>query len=192
MELGQAYADVLPVGHRRALGEAAEVLIDTTIDDLSASDDPGWTADNWLIGTMLPQRYRLKYTSGFARRFLACLLTAVWKLGQREAIRPSCVAEELAVHLLLEEAEALSQEHGIDVDFDDFRDTFFEDLDFEFLYDDAYDGIETADIAEGMGITNLAFADWFERFGPAEGSSYTEVHPYARGGSAVGTESSNS
>ncbi len=168
------------------------MLIETTIDDLSASDDPGWTADNWLIGTMLPQRYRLKYTSGFARRFLACLLTAVWKLGQREPIRPSCVAEELAVHILLEEAEALAQDHGVEVDFDDFRDAFFEDLDFEFLYDDAYDGIETADIAEGMGIANLAFADWFERFGPPEGSDYTEVHPYARGDRAVGSGSSDS
>ncbi len=168
------------------------MLIETTIDDLSASDDPGWTADNWLIGTMLPQRYRLKYTSGFARRFLACLLTAVWKLGQREPIRPSCVAEELAVHILLEEAEALAQDHGVEVDFDDFRDAFFEDLDFEFLYDDAYDGIEKADIAEGMGIANLAFADWFERFGPPEGSDYTEVHPYARGDRAVGSGSSDS
>jgi hypothetical protein len=190
--LGQAYADVLSVAHRRALGEAADVLIDTTIDDLSASDDPGWTADNWLIGTMLPQRYRLKYTGDFARWLLACLMTVVWKLSQREPIRPSCVAEELAVHILLEEAEALAQEHGIELEFDDFRDAFFEDLDFEFLYDDAYDGIETADIAEGMGITNLAFADWFERFGAPEGSAYTEVHPYARGGSAVGSDSPTS
>jgi hypothetical protein len=63
------------------------------------------------------------------------------------------------VHILLEEGEALSTNHGIEVDFDDFRDAFFEDLDFEFLYDDAYDGIETADIAERRGIANLAFAD---------------------------------
>ena len=192
MELGQAYADALPVSHRRALGEAADVLIDTTIDDLSASDDPGWCADNWLIGTMLPPRYRLKYTGGFARRFFACLITAVWKLGQREAIRPSCVAEELAVHILLEEAEALSQNRGIVVDFADFRDAFFEDLDFEFLYDDAYDGIEKADVAEGMGITHLAFPEWFERFGPPERSDYTEVHPYARGDSSLGADSSDS
>ena len=165
---------------RRLLLEAAEELIDTTLMDLNASTRSDWTADNWLIGTMLPPRYRLKYTAGFARRFFVCLVTVVWKLGQREPIRLSCVAEELAAHVLLLEAEAIAEEHDQAVDYSSFRDTLFEDLDFEFLYDETYDGIEGTELGETMGITHLPFAEWFERFGPPASSTYTEVHPYAQ------------
>ena len=56
----------------------------------------------------------------------------------------------------------------------------FEDLDFEFLYDDAYDGIEKADVTAEMGIVYLAFGDWFKRFGSPANSNYTDVHPFAR------------
>jgi hypothetical protein len=124
------------------------------------SDSPDWSVDNWLIGTLLPARYRLRYAGPFARKFFVCLLTVVWKLGQREPIRPSCVAEELAAHVLIREAEALLEVNGVHPDFAGFRDIFFEDLDFEDLYDEAYDGIEVSEVAAEMGITHLAFAEW--------------------------------
>ncbi len=180
MQFGHAYADELPDSHRRALLEAARELIDTTIDDLASSDDPDWSADNWLVGTMLPTRYKLKYSGAFARKFFACLMTVVWKLGQPTAIPLSCVAEELAADVLIREAEALLDQRGVKANFDDLYDALFEDLDFEYLYDDAYDGIEKDDIAETMGITNLAFADWYTRFGPPDTFGYTEVHPNAQ------------
>jgi len=180
MELGQAYDEALSEHERRILFEAAQELIDTTLMDLGASDRPNWTADNWLIGTMLPPRYRLKYTEEFARRFFVCLVTVAWKLGQREPLRLSCVAEELAAHVLLQEAEAFAEEHDQIVDYSSFRDTLFEDLDFEFLYDETFDGIEGTELGETMGIAHLAFAEWFERFGLPASSTYTEVHPYAQ------------
>jgi hypothetical protein len=179
MELGHAYEDILTENERRLLLEAAEELIDTTLMDLGASDRADWTADNWLIGTMLPPRYRLKYTAEFARKFFVCLVTVVWKLGQRQPIRLSCVAEELAAHVLLQEAEALAEEQDQPDHFDGFRDALFEDLDFEFLYDETYDGIERTELGEVMGITHLPFAEWFERFGAPASSAYLEVHPYA-------------
>lgn len=180
-ELGQAYTDTLPVSHRKMLSDAARELIDTTLTDLGASDDASFVADNWLIGTMLPPRYTLRYDGPFARKFVVCLMTVIWKLGQRERMRLSCVAEELAAHILIQEAEALLAEGGIAADFSDFRQRLFEDLDFELLYEDALDGIESGDIAESLGIANLAFADWFIRFGPPDGFVYTEVHPYVQG-----------
>ncbi len=122
MALGHAYEDVLMEHDRRILQEAAEELIDITLMDLSASDQPDWTADNWLIGTWLPLRYRLRYSAAFARRFFMCLSTVVRKLGQREPIRLSCVAEELAAHVLLLEAEAFAEEQDQPVDFASFRD----------------------------------------------------------------------
>jgi hypothetical protein len=103
-------------------------------------------------------------------------MTIVWKLSQSQVIRPSCVAEELAAHILIQEAESLLELRGVPSEFDDFYDAFFKDLDFEYLYDD----IEKADIAETIGITYLAFAEWFERFGPPDSLSYPEVHPYAQ------------
>jgi hypothetical protein len=105
---------------------------------------------------------------------------------------PLCVAEELAAHVLIREAAALLEGNGVHPNFDDFREAFFEDLDVEYLYDDAYDGIETSEIAEEMGITNLAFGEWFERFGPPETSSYTEVHPYAQDTGDSDVEASSS
>jgi hypothetical protein len=190
MGFGQAYADVLSDDEARLLLEAAEELIDTTLMDLEASGRRDWTADNWLIGAMLPPRYRLKYTAGFARKFFTCLVTVVWKLGQREPMRLSCVAEELAAHVLLQEAEAFAQEHDQIVDYSSFRDTLFEDLDFEFLYDEAYDGIEGTELGETMGITHLPFAEWFERFGRPASATYTEVHPYVQPGENSRSETS--
>jgi len=180
MELGHAYEDILNALERRILMEAAEELIDTTLMNLGARDRADWTADNWLIGTMLPPRYRLRYTAEFARRFFVCLVTVIWKLGQWEPIRLSCVAEELAAHILLQEAEVHAQEQDQPLDFDRFRDILFEDLDFEFLYDETIDGIEHTEMGEVMGITHLPFAEWFERFGPPASSVYTEVHPFAQ------------
>jgi hypothetical protein len=180
MAFGQAYADVLSDYEGRLLLEAAEELIDTTLMELNTSTRSDWTADNWLIGTMLPPRYRLKYTAAFARKFFICLVTVVWKLGQRETLRLSCVAEELAAHVLLQVAEAFAQEQDQAVDYSRFRDALFEDLDFEFLYDETYDGIEVMEPREVMGITHLPFAKWFERFGPPTSSTYTEVHPYVQ------------
>jgi len=179
MELGLAYKELLSPTHRRALADAADILIDTTLDDLAATNDPTWSNDRWLIGTMLPPRYQLHYDALFAKQFFLCLTTVIWKLGQPEPMRPSCVAEELAAHVLIEEARELLEQGGLEAEFGEFEDRFFEDLDFVYLYDDAYDGIEQTDIAEQMGITYLAFADWFKRFGPPDGSGYTEVHPYA-------------
>lgn len=178
MDLGQAYKEVLPESHRRALLEAANDLINTTIRDLGASDEPHWTNDNWLLGMQLPPRYTPYNTGEFARKFFMCLVTVVWKLGQAEIIHLSCVAEELATHVLIQEAEAYLEGHGIQPDFSAFYDAYFKDTDFEFLYDNKHDGIEQSEIAETMGFANLAFTDWFKRFGPPETDGYTEVHPY--------------
>lgn len=180
MELGLAYAEVLPPHHRRALAEAADFLTDTTFRDFSSSDHKTWTNSEWYLGSMLPPRFEPKYDLLFAQQFFVCLLTVVWKLGQRDHIGPSCVAEELAAHLLLEEAAGLLKEEGIDAEFGGFEDWFFEDLDFEYLYVGAYDGIETSTIGEVMGIGYLAFEDWFRPFGASDTSARSAVHPYVR------------
>jgi hypothetical protein len=180
MELGRAYAEVLPASHRHALADAADFLTDTTFRDFSSNDYQTWTNSKWYLGSVLPPRYESRCDLFFAQQLFVCLLTVVWKLGQRDHIGPSCVAEELAAHILIEEAARLLKEEGIEAEFGPFEDWFFEDVDFEYLYVGAYDGIETSEIAEVMGIGYLAFGDWFIQFGDPEESTRSAVHPYVR------------
>lgn len=72
------------------------------------------------------------------------------------------------------------EEQGIEAEFASFEDRFFENLDFECLFDDAYDGIKDSERGEQMGIVNLRFDDWFKLFGPPDSSGYPEVHPFAQ------------
>jgi hypothetical protein len=59
--------------------------------------------------------------------------------------------------------------------FEAFIDAYFEDTDFEFLYDDSYDGIEKTELAQIMSISSLAFKDWFS---PFSNEPSRTPHPY--------------
>lgn len=179
MELGYAYRKTLPPSHREALYTAAEMVEDGILADLAASRSRSWEAAYSYTASMLPPRYVLRYTPLFIRRFYACLLTVVWKLGQRERIPLSSVAEELAAHILIQEAIGVLEGEGEEADFGAFEQELFEDLDFEMLYDNAYDGIEETAFAEELGVVNLAFADWFTSFGSPDSDTYPEPHPLA-------------
>jgi hypothetical protein len=54
---------------------------------------------------------------------------------------------------------------------------FYQDTDFEFLYDNTYDGIEETELAQRIGILWLAFHEWFPPF--SDEPSRTP-HPYVR------------
>lgn len=65
-----------------------------------------------------------------------------------------------AQRILRDELEGASDQDDLET----FIDAYFEDLDFEFLYDNAYDGIDETEVAEKLGISSLAFDDWFQPF----------------------------
>lgn len=68
------------------------------------------------------------------------------------------------------------EREGVDEPFEAFIATYFEDTDFEFLFDDAYDGIDKAPmVAEMMGMTSLSFDDWFK---PFSNEPERIAHPY--------------
>jgi len=188
MKLGHAYRRVLMPEQREALYTSAEFLQEDMQADLAAIREGSFSAEHSLIAASLPPRYLLRYTPTFMRRFHACLLTVVWKLGQRERIPLSCVAEELAAHLLIEHAMAALEMEGIEVDSSDFvafEEELFEDTDFEMLYEGKYDGIEESAFADIAGLVNLAFADWFVRFGAPDNHEYPEPHPLSQDESAT-------
>jgi hypothetical protein len=132
--------------------------------------------ENFCISE-LPEKYRLRYDGLFRRRFLVTLLTVGYKLALQEPLAPlpSCTAEELALHILIEQAKSELQADAIEPDFSLFESLAFQDLDYEVLYDMSVDGIEDTTVGAEMAYGNLRFNEWFEPFLNAT----MPIHPYA-------------
>ena len=90
----------------------------------------------------------------------------------------SSLAEELAAWIMIQEAKRhLADETDEEEEnaFDALIDASFEDTDCEYLYGDAYDGIEGTEVTQLIGISPVAFHDWFSPF--SDEPSRTP-HPY--------------
>jgi len=168
--IGNSWDDCLAESHREALHNALCLLVDDFLND------PDY--DQPLFITALPSKYLLQYDGGFRRKFLVILLTVGYKLAQAEPPVPlfSCTAEELGLHVLIEEAREGLKAQGIEPEFSEFEDQVFQDdMDINILYDMALDGVENTTVGDSMGYGNLQFVQWFEPFLNAS----TPVHPYA-------------
>lgn len=178
MPIGQAYSNILSTYEQKALQIAGDLLMDHFFEDLETIQETQNVA-NTTIGMYLPERYLYKYTPLFCKQFIVCFVTITWKLAQAKHTLFASLAEELAAWTLVREAQRLLQddlEGATDKDnLDAFIDEIFEDTDFEFLFDDAYDGIDETAVGEAMGMTSLAFDDWFK---PFSGGPDRIVHPY--------------
>ncbi|MFG1709493.1 hypothetical protein ACFLIM_40525 [Nonomuraea sp. M3C6] len=94
-----------------ALMAATSVLIDHVMEDAetlasedtTAADDPGLMA---LHG--LPPQYALRYDARFARKFAVATISITARLTDENWRGPACVAEQLALRLLVEEAKPFS------------------------------------------------------------------------------------
>lgn len=176
MSIGQAYSDILTPNAQQALQGGCDTLIDGVFDDLEHIKDSKGFADTWVT-TYLPERYLNKYTPLFLRQFAVCIIAVTWKLAQPQHVPLSSLAEELAANAIIEVAKSYAKISGLDVKnvFEDFKDEYFEDTDFLFLFDDAYDGIDKAEVGQRPGMFSLAFDNWFKPFSddPAR-----IAHPY--------------
>ena len=86
------------------------------------------------------------------------------------------MAEELAYHALISEAEVLLEEQGIEPEFGGFEDEIFQDADYDYLFNGEFDGIEDSDVGTRLGIGNLHFDEWVEPFLNAQ----TAPQPYVQ------------
>ncbi|MFB4279907.1 MULTISPECIES: hypothetical protein [unclassified Nonomuraea] len=165
-----------------ALMAATDILIDHVLDDAetlaaeesTVADDPGVMA---LHG--LPPQYALRYDAAFARKFAVATISVTGRLADDTWRHPACVAEELALRLLIEEAKAVLELYELmDSDeaesiYDFFTDHAFDDVDHEMLYTPELDGIDEHPEAAFLRIAPMGFASWFVPF-----DRQRRVHPY--------------
>lgn len=174
-------AEILPTSHRDALINAVDILVDQFLEDVNSLSEvipgvPPPDIKDTSISAFLPERYVHRYDGMFAKKFLICLIVVSWKLRSNDAHTLACTAEELALYALLREARGLLEDSGTEVDFGAFEDLAFEDMDFELLFDPAWDGIEDYgnELTGGQArLVNLRFDDWFRPF-----REEVPVHPY--------------
>gem|GEM_PF-1348177 len=166
--------------------------------------DPESIAES-ALGSALPSRYLSRYTSGFLRRFTICITTVAWKLAQPTEYPLASVAEQLAAWAIIQYAKSFldmerereqllgaeggmptpvrlkqadtegDKEEAKEEDLELFLMAYFDNTDFLFLFDDAYDGIDTSPAGEITGMASLAFQDWFR---PFSGDPAYVTHPF--------------
>ncbi|MGY3565090.1 hypothetical protein [Sinomonas sp. RB5] len=161
-----------------AISWSYEILVEELFEDIrTLADTPGSVARTRRISD-LPPLYRTQYGPLFAQQFLAVTI----ELGSdmaRGFQSPSCVAQELALRLVLDGVEMLSDMYPSLEIAGGWRgrveDSLFEDLDHELLYDPSRDGISDDPAFAHLGIADLDFSAWFTPF------TDRTVNPYAGG-----------
>ncbi|MFV0137423.1 hypothetical protein ACLGIH_30245 [Streptomyces sp. HMX87] len=127
----------------------------------------------------LPQRYALQYDARFARRFLVTVIAMTTRFTDGSFQRLSCVAEELALRLLLNATNVALEtfgmlNDGVSAALDTFADNVYEDMDHEWLYDDSMDGIDDSAVGAAVGVAPMVLKAWFT---PFDEGGY--IHPCA-------------
>jgi hypothetical protein len=202
---------------REALKSAAIVRLDHTalafaefnltreLRDVFAEHVPGSEARAYLLRCAasgghlqelaigdLPPIYAQRYlTHGFLKRWIVTVTIVGWKLGQAERHPLTNVAEELALHVLIEDAIASLELADVDdasreAASSALRDLYedpYEDNDFLALYAlrDS-DEVQDLDPLGTMGTTDLRLREWFEPFG--SGVDRGVPHPFVLDGDA--------
>ncbi|MFI8003716.1 hypothetical protein [Streptomyces sp. NPDC086010] len=166
-----------------ALVYGTHLLVDELFQDLQTLTQHRTTVAEserpfWLLEG-LPGRYALQYSASFARRFLVTAITLTTRFTHGSFQQLSCVAEELVLRLLLEQAKSTLDLYGLldsgtSSALDSFADQVYEDMDHEWLYDDAADGLDEEPALASLGIAPMGIKSWFAPFNEGR-----YVHPYA-------------
>jgi hypothetical protein len=166
-----------------ALLYTTDILVDELFEDLDVltqehaavaeCEGPLWHLEH------LPDRYALQYDARFARRFLVTVIALTTRLTDGSFRRLGCVAEGLALRLLLNGTATTLERYGLMDDdvsaaLDAFADHVYEGMDHQWLYDDALGVSDGPSGGAGTRTGTLAFRSWFT---PFDESGY--VHPSA-------------
>ncbi|KOX16480.1 hypothetical protein ADL05_12230 [Nocardiopsis sp. NRRL B-16309] len=160
-----------------ALVYAIDLLVDELFLDLHTLTKNRTTVDDFegvfRVLDTLPERFAHQYDTSFVRRFLVASIAMTARFTSGGSPMLSCVAEELALRLLLDQARVTLDLYGLLDDrassaLDFFAGGVFEDLDHEWLYEDEPSGL-------GVALLDTAVDSWFAPFGRER-----YVHPYTR------------
>ena len=184
--------DELTMLQRETLYRAVRQVVERYMDDLEQLARREQPFGETSMAEDLPRKHLRLYDVEFARSFLVCTLTVALKLRSPGEHRLACTAEELALHAIVNEAEALiladpEMDDDAAANFNEFRATAFGDWDYEMLFDPAADGIEDSTDPKA-DVVNLRSNDWFKPFNDEsiihpfldEGQSDTSVIPDVR------------
>ena len=170
-EFAKAWSKYLPENHREALFTALCTLTDEFFDyDLESEEN--------VFRELLPSRYVSFYTPLFLKRFYVALLTVGYKLAlpkQSETLI-ACTAEEIALHILVQEASVELDIDGIEAEYGLFEEMIYQDVDFEFLYESENEWIDRSKVRDELAMANLHPSKWFKTFDNAS----MPVHPYCQ------------
>ncbi|MEW2259747.1 hypothetical protein ACFY64_34830 [Streptomyces collinus] len=163
------------------LHTALVLLADQAYDDAHRLGDqflPDADATTWEVFDRLPP---LTWTADhrWRRRMARAFDDLAADLARGKWPEPTCTAEEMALHLAIEDAPTHLEdrpptdphhtlpEHGDDYSWDDCSDLLFQDHDVLMLFDPKLGGIaDPEDLAnQSMGVGDLRAAAWFEPFG---------------------------
>lgn len=165
------------------LSAALASLADWARTDVNEHGEKAVEPDSgWCLFDQLP-RITWRQDSAWRRRFAQAADHLAADLDHGRAPRPTCTAEEMALHLAFEEADAVRDqaandeehaqvllgglpEHSQDYDWDLCADLCLQDSDVLFLYDDAADGLEDpeTEINQAFRIGDLRVGHWFDTF----------------------------
>src|SRR5215208_3677116 len=156
----------LPDGQRCALLAACDLLIDQAFEDVGALE-AGEHFGDCSMAAWLPPKYLPRYGALFAKQVAVCLIVVAGKLTDRHPHVLACVAEEMALGALIDEAATDLGEAGERDQAAELRaagEGAFQDMDFELLFDPRWDGIENTEAGARLAMANLRFEDWFRPF----------------------------
>jgi hypothetical protein len=139
--------------------------------------------DLLMVLIRLPEAYVDRYASiDFLKNWVVTLSIVGWKLAQADRFPLTSVAEELALHTMIEDAIADVMDHEpphpeAEEPLRDLYDDAFEDTDFLVLFDlEDPDDLGDLDPEKQMGLTDLRFKNWFRPFG--SGVDRGVPHPF--------------
>lgn len=108
----------------------------------------------------LPPAFADRYDLKFLTRYLIVVDNLCERLLTRNQTVPGCAAQEIALGAMVSAAEQLSG-----ADLDDFREAAFEDLDFEWLYQQkGLAVLANSHVQDQLRPAYLGFHDWFTPF----------------------------
>lgn len=162
---------------------ALEELSEQAWQDVAAvGDAPLRRGEGRVLGSLPPITFH--QDQQWRRQMARCFDDLAADLAETGTVRPLCTGEEMALHLGIDRAKALTRnrprlvaetvqglgEGRRDFDWDWCSSVLFEDHDVLMLFDASLDGIEDRgnEINQALGLANLAAADWFEPFRPRQ------------------------